>query len=111
MVEYQSVLLDRTYAALAHDARRRLLEALRTGPASVTDLAAPFDITLAAVSKHLDVLEAAGLVSRRAVGRSRVVSLEPAPLVDAREWIDTYRSFWEGRLDALEAHLRDGDRR
>jgi DNA-binding transcriptional ArsR family regulator len=86
------------------------MDALRTGSVTVTDLAAPFDMSLAAVSKHIGVLEGAGLVSRTPSGRSRIVALEPAPLVGARAWIDTYRTFWEERLDALEAHLLDGDR-
>lgn len=106
MVEHgSSSLLDRTYGALAHPVRRELLEALRAGPINVTDLAAPFDMSLAAVSKHIGVLEDAGLVSRTPVGRTRMVALEAGPLVDAREWIDAYRTFWEERLDALEAHL------
>ena len=66
-------------------------------------------MSLAAVSKHIGVLEDAGLVSRTALGRTRLVTLKPSPLVDASEWIDTYRAFWEERLDALEAHLRKGE--
>jgi DNA-binding transcriptional ArsR family regulator len=107
MVERQEVLLNETYGALAHTVRRELLDTLRAGPASVTDLAEPFDVSLAAVSKHIGVLEDAGLVSRTQVGRTRIVTLEPRPLVDARAWIDTYRTFWEERLDALEAHLSE----
>jgi DNA-binding transcriptional ArsR family regulator len=110
MVEYRGALLDRTYGALAHAVRRDLMDALRAGPIKVTDLAAPFDVSLAAISKHIGVLEAAGLVSRTPSGRSRIVALEPAPLLGARVWIDTYRTFWEERLDALEAHLGDRDR-
>jgi DNA-binding transcriptional ArsR family regulator len=105
MVEHGSSLLDQTYGALAHSVRRELLEALRAGPSKVTDLAAPFDMSLAAVSKHIGVLETAGLVSRTPTGRTRIVTLEPLQLVDAHEWIDTYRTFWEERLDALEVHL------
>jgi DNA-binding transcriptional ArsR family regulator len=110
MVERRSALLDDTYAALSHAVRRGLLEELRGGPASVTELAAPFDVSLAAVSKHIGVLDDAGLVSRSQVGRSRIVRLEPRPLADARAWIDTYRTFWEERLDALEAHLKKENR-
>jgi DNA-binding transcriptional ArsR family regulator len=110
MVEHRPPLLDRTYGALAHSVRRDLLDALRAGPVKVTDLAAPFDMSLAAVSKHIGVLEGAGLVSRTPSGRSRIVTLEPAPLVGARAWIDTYRTYWEERLDALEGHLLDRDR-
>jgi DNA-binding transcriptional ArsR family regulator len=110
MVEGHAALLDDTYGALSHAVRRGVLDALRNGPATVTDLAEPFDVSLAAVSKHLGVLEGAGLVSRTQVGRTRIVTLEPRPLVEARAWIDTYRTFWEERLDALEAHLRRGKR-
>jgi len=107
MVEHRGATLDDTYGALRHRTRRELLEALRHGPATVSDLARPFDISLAAVSKHLDVLEAAGLVSRTSEGRTRVVTLEPARLEVARAWLDTYRRFWDARLDALHAHLLD----
>jgi DNA-binding transcriptional ArsR family regulator len=110
MVERRSAVLDDTYGALSHAVRRALLDELRTGPSAVTDLAAPFDVSLAAVSKHIGVLAEAGLVSRTQVGRTRIVTLEPDPLVDARAWIDTYRTFWEERLDGLEAHLRRGKR-
>jgi DNA-binding transcriptional ArsR family regulator len=109
MVEHPRAFLDRTYGALAHTVRRQLLDDLRGGPAKVTDLAAPFDLSLAAISKHIGVLEEAGLVSRTPLGRARMVAIEPRPLADARAWIDTYRTFWEERLDALEAHLVEGD--
>jgi DNA-binding transcriptional ArsR family regulator len=111
MVESRSPVLDDTYGALSHAVRRALLEELRTGPSTVTDLAAPFDVSLAAVSKHIGVLQEAGLVSRTQIGRTRIVTLEARPLVDARAWIDTYRTFWEERMDSLEAHLRRGRRR
>lgn len=110
MVERRSALLDDTYGALSHAVRRGLLDELRSGPSTVTELAAPFDVSLAAVSKHIGVLAEAGLVSRTQVGRTRIVTLEPRPLVDARAWIDTYRTFWEERLDALETHLHGGRR-
>jgi DNA-binding transcriptional ArsR family regulator len=110
MVERRTTLLDDTYGALSHAVRRDLMDELRSGPSTVSDLAAPFDVSLAAVSKHIGVLEDAGLVSRTQVGRTRIVTLEPRPLVEARAWIDTYRSFWEERLDSLEAHLRRGSR-
>jgi DNA-binding transcriptional ArsR family regulator len=111
MVEHRHAVLDRTYGALSHSIRRELLDVLRVEPRTVGDLAEPFDVSLAAISKHIGVLEDAGLVSRAALGRTRLVTLEPTPLVDAREWIDTYRTFWEARLDALEAHLDRGRRR
>ncbi|HEY4887103.1 MAG TPA: metalloregulator ArsR/SmtB family transcription factor [Candidatus Dormibacteraeota bacterium] len=105
MIEYRPGL-DRTYGALAHPVRRGLLELLRAGQVRVTDLAEPFDISLAAASKHLQVLEIAGLVSRTVVGRDHLMALESQPLIQARDWIDSYRSFWESRIDALEAQLR-----
>jgi DNA-binding transcriptional ArsR family regulator len=107
MVE-RSDVLDRTYGALAHASRRTVLEMLRSGPLRVTDVAKPFAVSLAAVSKHITVLESAGLVIRSVAGRDHLLSLEPGPLVDARDWIDVYRGFWEERLDALDLHLGEG---
>ena len=97
--------LDSTYHALSHPVRRSMLELLREGPARVTELSRPFDMSLAACSKHLKVLEAASLVSRQIGGREHVLALEPAPLADAAGWIGSYREFWESRLDALAAHF------
>jgi DNA-binding transcriptional ArsR family regulator len=105
MIEYQPAL-DRTYGALAHPVRRELLALLRVGQARVTELAEPFEVSLAATSKHLQVLEGAGLVSRTVMGRDHLIALEAQPLVLARDWIDGYRSFWESRIDALEEQLR-----
>jgi DNA-binding transcriptional ArsR family regulator len=105
MVEYES-RLDGTFAALSHPVRRQMLEALRNGPLRVTDLAEPFTVSLAASSKHIKVLEHAGLVARRISGRDHLLALEALPLAGAGHWIDTYRQFWEGRLDALDAQLR-----
>lgn len=82
-----------------------MLAALARGPARVTDLAQRFPVSLAASSKHIRVLEAAGLVRRSVAGRDHVLSLRPAPLVEAGRWIDAHRAFWESRLDALDAHL------
>jgi len=106
MVERQSVVLDHTYRALSHPVRREMLGILKDGPMRVTDVADPFTISLAAVSKHVGVLESAGLVTRIVTGREHMLALEARPLLDARLWIDTYQGFWEERLDALEAHLR-----
>lgn len=105
MIEHSSAALDATFGALGHPVRREMLELLRNGPNRVTRLAAPFDVSLAAASKHIRVLEAAGLIARTIHGRDHVLTLESKPLADANDWIDTYRSFWEARLDALEAHL------
>ncbi len=98
--------LDSTYGALAHPTRRAVLDMLKTGPVRVTDLAQPFTVSLAAVSKHIGVLETAGLVSRAVRGRDHMLSLEARPMLEAGDWIDGYRAFWEGRLDALESRLR-----
>jgi DNA-binding transcriptional ArsR family regulator len=83
-----------------------MLDALREGPMRVTELADPFTVSLAASSKHIRVLEQAGLVSRRVLGRDHLLTLDGQPLGKARRWIDVYRQFWEDRLDALDAHLR-----
>jgi DNA-binding transcriptional ArsR family regulator len=110
MVEHSATALDATYAALGHDVRRRMLEDLRDGQARVTDLAEPFEMSLAAASKHIFVLERAGLVQRTIAGREHLISLRAAPLAPASEWLESYRRFWTGRLDALERHLRERER-
>ena len=97
--------LDAVYGAVSHPARRRVLELLAPGPARVTDLAAPFEMSLAAVSKHIHVLEEAGLVRRTVAGREHRLALEAGPLAPAAEWLGAYRRFWEDRLDAQEARL------
>jgi len=106
VVEYSNRKLDAVYGAIAHPVRRRVLDQLRPHGATVTELAAAHPISLAAVSKHIRVLEDAGLVRRTIVGREHRLTLEPAPLGAAAGWIDTYRNFWEERLDLLEARLR-----
>lgn len=110
MVE-RSPVLDAAYGAVAHQVRRAMLDHLRAGELRVTDLAAPFDMSLAAASKHIRVLEDAGLLRRTVLGREHHLALEPAPLRPAAEWLETYRAFWDGRLDALERHLPAGKRR
>jgi DNA-binding transcriptional ArsR family regulator len=97
--------LDRTFAALSDPTRRALLSHLREGAATVTELAAPFDISLAAVSKHLRVLEDAGLLHREVKGREHHCSLDAAPLAAATDFTAQYVQFWEDRLDSLEAYL------
>jgi DNA-binding transcriptional ArsR family regulator len=99
--------LDRVYRALAHPTRRRMMELLRLESMRVTELAAPFDVSLEAASKHIRMLEAAGLVSRSIHGRDHVLTLDAEPLLPAAEWIERYRSFWEERLRALESYLRE----
>lgn len=98
--------LDRTFSALADPTRRAILARLTEGEATVNDLAEPFPISVQAVSKHLKVLERAGLISRGRDAQLRPSRLEAAPLRDAAAWIADYRAFYEGRLDRLEEHLR-----
>jgi DNA-binding transcriptional ArsR family regulator len=105
MVEYRSSLLDRTFGALADPTRRRILAQLALGDQCVTDLARPHAMSLAAVSKHLIVLEKAGLVKRHRAGRVHSLALEASPMQEARAWIDQYRKFWEGNLDQFEKYL------
>ena len=105
MVEYSSKVLDRTFGALADPTRRRILAQLAKGEECVTALARPHAISLAAVSKHLIVLERAGLVRRRRDGRVHSLTLEAKPMHEARAWIDRYRQFWEGNLDQFEQYL------
>ena len=98
--------LDRTLLALAHPTRRAILHRVMTREQRVTDLARPFRISLNGVSKHIRVLERAGLVGRRRDWREHLVSFNPAPLHAAAAWIDSTRKFWNDRLDALDAMLR-----
>ncbi len=99
--------LDATFAALADPTRRAILARLASGEATVTELAEPFDMTLPGVSKHLKVLERAGLISRGRVAQSRPCRLEAAPLGEAADWVEGYRRFWEGSFDRLEDYLRE----
>ncbi len=101
--------LDRVFHALSHRARRALLARLERAPAMVTELAEPFDISLPAVSKHLKVLERAGLVARTVDGRVHSCALDTAPLAEAHRWLGHYRTFWESALEAL-AELVEGER-
>src|SRR5262245_14325821 len=107
MVEYRPQALDGAYGALSSEARRSIVRGLLHGEQRVTDVARPFEMSLAAVSKHIRLLEEAGIVHRRVDGRSHWLSLDPAPLVAAEGWIEATRSFWESRLDALEALVTD----
>jgi DNA-binding transcriptional ArsR family regulator len=105
MVNSQAQPLDRTFAALADPTRRGLVTALAGGPRTVGELAAPLPMSLVAVTKHLTVLERAGLVGRARRGRTVVCRLDGLPLAEASGWLERYRDFWTGRLDALEAYL------
>lgn len=97
--------LDATFFALADPTRRAILARLASGEASVAELAAPFDMTQPAVSKHLRVLERAGLITRGRDAQRRPSRLEPGPLEVAVEWLESYRKFWERRFGALDALL------
>ena len=97
--------LDLAFAALSHPARRAIVHRLSRGPARVTDVAAPFNMSLNAVSKHLKVLEQAGLVRRQRSGREHRLLLQPAPLRAVARWTSRYQRFWNERLDALENFL------
>lgn len=101
--------LDRTLVALADPTRRAIISRLSTGAARVTDVAAPFDISLNSVSKHIRILERAHLVRRRRHGREHILYFDPKALDDAAAWIERQRAFWNTRLDALEAALREED--
>jgi DNA-binding transcriptional ArsR family regulator len=98
--------LSTTFAALADPTRRAILARLATGEASVTELAEPFEMSLPAVSKHLKVLERAGLIARGRQAQWRPCRLDAVPLKDAADWLEHYRRFWEQSLDRLEHYLR-----
>jgi DNA-binding transcriptional ArsR family regulator len=102
--------LSNTFAALADPTRRAILNRLAEGDATVNELAAPFPISVQAVSKHLKVLERAGLITRGRTAQLRPSRLDGAPLKDAVDWLEKYRGFWEGGFDRLEARLRSGER-
>jgi DNA-binding transcriptional ArsR family regulator len=97
--------LSATFAALADPTRRAILARLSLGEASVTDIAEPFDMSLAAVSKHLKVLETAGLIARGREAQWRPCRLNASPLSEVDHWLDDYRRYWEESLDRLEAHM------
>ena len=99
--------LTSTFAALADPTRRAILARLASGEASVTELAAPFEVSLPAISKHLKVLERAGLITRGRDAQWRPCRLEPRPLKDAADWLEHYRVFWEQSLDRLEGYLSE----
>jgi DNA-binding transcriptional ArsR family regulator len=99
--------LSATFAALADPTRRAILARVATGETSVSDLARPFDMSLPAISKHLKVLERAGLIARGRKAQWRPCRLKAEPLKDAARWIDDYRRHWEHRLDRLDAYLHE----
>ncbi|MFP5247505.1 MAG: ArsR/SmtB family transcription factor [Thermoanaerobaculia bacterium] len=99
--------LSTTFSALADPTRRAILARLATGAASVTELAEPFDMSLPAISKHLKVLERAGLIARGREAQWRPCRLEPAPLKEVADWVEHYRAFWEQSFDRLDEYLRE----
>lgn len=106
MVKYSPRQLDLTFAALSDPTRRGILERLAEGDQCVTDLAEPYRMSLPAVSKHLRVLEKAGLIRRRKDGRVHRLKLDPKPLQKAHAWIEEYRQFWTENLDRLDNYLK-----
>jgi DNA-binding transcriptional ArsR family regulator len=106
MVKCSPQVLDRTFAALSDPTRRGILERLALGECCVTDLAKPHRISLPAVSKHLRVLERAGLIRRQRRGRIHQLKLEANPMRSAQQWIEEYRRFWEANLDRLDDYLK-----
>jgi len=109
MVNGSSTRLDRTFHALADPTRRAILARLAQGEATVGELAQPFRTSLPAVSKHLKVLEGAGLLARTRAGRVHRCRLRAAPLSETSAWLERYRRFWERQLDALAEYLGDND--
>jgi|SRR3954463_6928812 DNA-binding transcriptional ArsR family regulator len=111
MGEYQSARLDQVFNALCDPTRRAILARLTDSDARVTEIAADFPISLNSISKHIRMLERAGLLRRAVNGRDHVLSLNAEPLADASAWIDHYRRFWESRLAALEDYVTSKKRK
>src|SRR3954471_23688902 len=109
MVELKTQHLDTVFHALGDATRRQMLHELTQGERTVSELAKPFAISLAAASKHIKALENAGLIRREVRGRTHLCRLEPGPLASAHEWLSFYERFWTNRLDALERLLREED--
>src|SRR5215467_1346497 len=105
MGEHQSAQLDGVFNALCDPTRRAILARLTDTDSRVTDLAAHFPISLNSISKHIRMLERAGLLRRSIVGREHMLTLDAEPLAEAQAWIEHYRRFWEGRLAALDAYV------
>ena len=102
--------LDRTFAALADPTRRAILQRLAEGDATVSELAKPFPVSIQAVSKHLKVLEGAGLVTRGRTAQLRPAHLRGGPLKQIADWVDGYRTFWEGGFERMERRLKSASR-
>jgi DNA-binding transcriptional ArsR family regulator len=111
VVELEAPGLGTVFHALGDATRRRMLRELAAGERTVSQLAEPFAISLAAASKHIKALENAGLIRREVRGRTHLCRLDPGPLASAHEWLNSYRRFWTERLDTLERLLRQDDAR
>ena len=107
MVKYSASPLNTTFAALADPTRRAIISRLAQGSATVTEIAEPFNISLPAISKHLRVLEGAGLLMRQKKGRIHYCHLSPQPLKEAAKWLSLYERFWDSQLDALANFLEE----
>jgi DNA-binding transcriptional ArsR family regulator len=105
MNESQPQTLDRVFLALGHPVRRQILVRLARGAATVTDIAAPFEMSLNAISKHLKVLEKASLIQRQVVGREHYCRINPQPLEEVSNWLTYYQTFWTDRFDAMEQEI------
>ncbi len=110
MIEYRPSQLDAVFHALADPTRRAMLHSLSSQPLPVGELAAPFEMSLAAASKHIQVLERAGLIQRTVTGRTHLCQLNAAPMHAGLEWMRHYEQFWQRRVDALEALLKAEDK-
>jgi DNA-binding transcriptional ArsR family regulator len=106
VVKHSAARLDAVFSALADPTRRAIVERLAEGERSVSELAEPFDVSLPAVTKHLHVLEGAGLLAHRKEGRVRHCRLVAEPMSEAMAWIERYRRFWDVRFDSLATHLK-----
>ena len=111
MVEHDSLQLDTVFHALGDATRRGMLASLAIGEKSIGELAEPFTMSFAGASKHVKVLEEAGLIRREVRGRTHICRLEAGPMASATEWLRHYERFWTSRLDVLEQLLRADDRR
>ena len=111
MIGIDPAILTATFSALADPTRRAILERLSEGEAAVGELAEPLRMSLPAVSKHLKVLEQAGLLRRRRDGRRHIMNVDPRPMSEAAEWLETYRRFWEGGFDRLANYLEREDKK
>ncbi|WP_159950970.1 metalloregulator ArsR/SmtB family transcription factor [Rhizobium sp. 18065] len=110
MVEQHTHDMNSVFHALGDATRRQMLRDLSHGERTVSDLAKPYEMSLAAASKHIKVLESAGLIRREIRGRTHLCRLDPGPLATAHEWLNFYQRFWTGRLDTLERLLRQEDK-